>query len=185
MEKTGLNWWSDRAWIKSGCILTAVMTAVILVKWESWTDELKIIGAVGALVPVHVLEEWGFPGWFHYQYNILQKSSRPDRYPMCSVPASIMAAALLFCVSEVVSHTAAGIKMHKRFKPCGKTTIYGPGFLVLGVLSFYSLRKLPVSGLDVLIGIALPVVSVIVFIVLPENLLKDEDSPYYERFLTK
>lgn len=159
MEKTGLNWWSDRAWIKSGCLLAAVMTAVILVKWESWTDELKIIGAVGALVTVHVLEEWVFPGGFHYQYNILQKSSRPDRYPMCSVPASIMIVALLFCVSEVVSHTAYD------------------GFLVLGVLSFYSLR--------ILIGIALPVVSVIVFIVLPENLLKDEDSPYYERFLTK
>ena len=223
MKKTGLNWWSDRAWIGFSCLLKAVMVITILTKWKSWPDSLKVIGATGALVPIHVLEEWIFPGGFHYQYNILQKSDCLDRYPMCrasdmitnlgvtvffmvmtycfaaygKVPAGFMIATLLFCVFEVVSHTVAGIKMYKRFKIAGKTTIYGPGlitaydgFLVLAVLACYSLKRMRVTGVDVLIGIALMLLSVVVFIVIPENLLKSKESPYYfesagyyERFL--
>ena len=84
-------------------------------------------------------------------------------------------------------------------KPAGKTTIYDPGlitaydgFLVLAVLACYSLKRMRVTLVDVLIGIGLMLLSMVVFIVLPENILKSKESPYYfesagyyERFLGK
>lgn len=51
---------------------------MILLNWESWSTELKIVASVAALMPVHVIEEWVFPGGFHYQYNSLFRSTKLD-----------------------------------------------------------------------------------------------------------
>ena len=59
------------------------MTAVILWKWNEWNAELIITAAIAALIPIHVVEEWVFPGGFHYQYNYCMGSDQLDRYPMC------------------------------------------------------------------------------------------------------
>ena len=78
-----LDWWCDRAWIKFGCWISAIMTSLILLFWRKWSTELKITASIAALIPIHVLEEWVFPGGFNYQYNLfLYKSDQPDRYPM-------------------------------------------------------------------------------------------------------
>ena len=37
---------------------------------------------VYVMLPLHCLEEWRFPGGFHYNYNMLRRSRKPDRYPM-------------------------------------------------------------------------------------------------------
>lgn len=152
--KNKLDWWSDRAWIKFGCLITAFTTVLILTNWTNWSPELKVIFAIAALIPVHVIEEWVFPGGFHYQYNLtLYKSKHPDRYPMCrasdmitnlaatlfylilafvtlatnGVNTGVILGTIGFCVLEVTLHTVFGIKMYQRFKRQGKTTIYGPG----------------------------------------------------------
>lgn len=153
--KKDMNWWCDRAWIMFGCWLTVLMTALIMIFWQNWTAELKVVAAIAALVPIHVVEEWVFPGGFHYQYNtFLYKSDQPDRYPMCrksdmitnlgatflymiltcisvanggEVSTGVIMGTIAFCILEVVIHTTFGTMAYFRFRADGKTTIYGPG----------------------------------------------------------
>ena len=154
--KKDMNWWCDRAWIIFGCWITAVMTVLIMVFWQSWSAELKVIAAIAALIPIHVVEEWVFPGGFHFQYNtFLYKSEQPDRYPMCrksdmitnleatllyiiltciciingEVNTGMIMGTIVFCALEVFLHTLFGSLAYFRYKSKGKTTIYGPGSL--------------------------------------------------------
>lgn len=153
MDRKDFNWWCNRAWIKTGCAITFIMTALILINWRSWSDELKIVAAISALIPVHVLEEWIFPGGFHYQYNSMFNSSELDRYPMCrasdmftnfittlfyvfltvlsciqgTVTTGVVLGTAIFCLLEFIGHTVFGTRMYLKFKSRGKTTIYGPG----------------------------------------------------------
>ena len=152
-KRTGLDWWSHRAWIKFGCIITAVMTNLILINWENWSSELKVVASIAALIPVHVIEEWVFPGGFHYQYNFVMKSDYLDCYPMnrvsdmltnlmgtflyialtivCivngNVSNGIILGTMIFCALEFFMHTMFGSVMYAKFRDVGKTTIYGPG----------------------------------------------------------
>lgn len=154
-KKFIMDKWCDRAWIKFGLIITAVMCGAILWNWNEWTLELKLLAAISALIPVHVVEEWVFPGGFHYQYNSMYHSDELDRYPMCrksdmftnlivtilyailtvyyaiagAVPTSLVIATVLFCFMEFAMHTLFGCMMYHRFHKAGKTTIYGPGSL--------------------------------------------------------
>ena len=164
MKKTRLNWWCDRAWIKFSCLITATMTGLILLNWENWSTELKIIAATAALIPVHVIEEWVFPGGFHYQFNCISGSNQPDRYPMsrltdmitnvaatlfyvfltvwCMISGvvsnGIILGTVIFCALELIVHTIFGTIMYVKFKANGKTTIYGPGSITtyLGFVVF-------------------------------------------------
>lgn len=153
--KKDMNWWCDRAWIKFGCWITALMTCLIMVFWKSWSPELKVIAAIAALIPIHVIEEWVFPGGFHFQYNtFLYKSDQPDRYPTCrlsdvitnlgatflyiiltcigvanggSASTGVIMGTIGFCLLEVIIHTTFGTMAYFHYKGKGKTTIYGPG----------------------------------------------------------
>lgn len=153
MKKIGLNWWCDRAWIKFLCIIASLMTGLILMNWNTWSTELKIIAAIAVLIPLHVLEEWVFPGGFHYQYNSFFGSALPERYPMCrltdmitnlagtilyiiltvlciirdEVSTGMILGTIIFCCLELIVHTVFGIFMYVKLKAKGKTTIYGPG----------------------------------------------------------
>lgn len=168
MTKKNLDWWCCRAWVKFGFALTLVITIATLINWETWSDEVKILASVAALIPVHVIEEWVFPGGFHYHYNLLMKSKEPNSTPMCrlsdmftnllttvmyalltiyclirgSVPAGLLLATLCFSALEVFAHTLFGTLMYFRFHDKGKTTIYGPGsitaYLGFGVIGTLS-----------------------------------------------
>ena len=135
-KKTGLDWWCDKAWILFGCWLTAIMTVLIALNWLNWSVELKTVAAIAALIPVHVVEEWVFPGGFHFQYNtFLYHSSQPDRYPMCrksdmitnlgatfmymaitlacvlnggEVSTGVVMGTIVFCGMELAVHTTFG-----------------------------------------------------------------------------
>lgn len=154
-RKTGFNWWCDKTWIYFGCIISIVMYFCILINWNVWDTGLKILGGIAILIPVHVLEEWIFPGGFHYQYNIaMYHSKHPQCYPMnrlsdmytnlvttimyvllvilClgnggKVYAGMVLGTTIFCMLELIGHTYMGIRMYARFKNRGKKTIYGPG----------------------------------------------------------
>ena len=149
------SWWCYRAWILFGLCITSLMTILILVFWNDWSVALKVMAAISALVPVHVVEEWVFPGGFHYQYNtFVYRSKLPDRYPMSrltdmmtnllatflyafivcwyalsgeQVPATLVLMTIGFCTLEVIIHTTFGVMAWLRFRNVGKTTIYGPG----------------------------------------------------------
>lgn len=147
--------WCYRAWILFSLCITGLMMVLILVFWNDWSVALKVMAAVSALVPVHVVEEWVFPGGFHYQYNtFVYRSNLPDRYPMSrltdtmtnllatflyaviafwyafsgqQVPATLVLMTIGFCILEVLIHTTFGVMAWIRFRKAGKTTIYGPG----------------------------------------------------------
>lgn len=149
------SWWCYRAWIKFSLCITGLVTVAILCHWNEWSTPVKVLAAIGALIPVHVVEEWVFPGGFHYQYNALAfRSDIPDRYPMCRlsdtitnlsatflyvilalwyvlsetvVPASVILMTIGFCILEVVIHSYFGIAAWQRYRKVGKTTIYGVG----------------------------------------------------------
>ena len=225
MKKNFMNAWCSRAWIKFASILTFIMTAAILLNNKNWSDELKIIAAIAALIPVHVIEEWVFPGGFHFQYNLLFGSKQVDRYPMCrlsdmftnliatffyiamtvffafrgNVPSGALAGTAVFCALEVVIHTAMGIMMYFRFKSKGKTTIYGAGsitaylgFGVIGILSLQCLSSREIGKSDWFLCFGILAFIAVVCILIPENLIKNKNSPYYfesagyyERFISK
>ena len=152
-KKTLLNKWCDKAWMKFGCLITAVITILITINWNTWSTELKVIAGIAGLIPIHVLEEWIFPGGFHYQYNTVMKSDYLNCYPMnrladmitnlvatflyiiltiiCiingNVSMGIRIGTIIFCMLEFIIHSLFGFIMWKKFKSNGKTTIYGPG----------------------------------------------------------
>ncbi len=152
-QVSAMNKWCTRPWIYFGLCITFLMTAIILFYWQEWSVELKIIAAVSALIPIHVVEEWVFPGGFHYQYNSFWHSDQLDRYPMCrlsdmytnliatfmyagftlysvaegEVPTGFIIGTIGFCALEVIIHSMFGIQMYQRFHSKGKQTIYGPG----------------------------------------------------------
>lgn len=160
--KTSLNrkedfwsWWCYRAWILFSLCFAGVMTAIILYYWNDWSIQLKGVAAISVILPIHVVEEWVFPGGFHYQYNTFAfHSDIPDRYPMCRVSDTItnLAGTFLFaglalwcvlkggevpawmvlmtiglCILEVLIHTYFGVMAWLRFRSVGKATIYGVG----------------------------------------------------------
>lgn len=212
--KKGLNWWCDRAWIKFGCLITAIMVGLMLWQWNNWGTDLKVICLVAALIPMHVVEEWVFPGGFHYQYNVgLYKSEKPNYYPMCRlsdmytnliatflymaltfvsmangnhVNPGMLMGTIAFSALELFMHTMMGIKMYIKFKAKGKTTIYGPGSLtayfgfgVLGIISLYCLNGVAVTGSDWAICIGILLFIGVVCILIPENIIKKNDTPYF------
>ena len=152
-KRSGIDWWTYRAWIKFGCAITVIVTGFILFNWENWSTELKVIASIAALIPIHVVEEWVFPGGFHYQYNCTMKSEQPKCYPMnrisdmltnliatflyigltiiCIIKGNvnngIIVGTIIFCALEFFMHTMFGVLMYKKFNKKGKTTIYGPG----------------------------------------------------------
>ena len=168
-EKKRLDWWCHRAWIKFSVGITMVVMLMILINWKNWSTELKFIASIAALIPIHVIEEWVFPGGCHYQYNVgLFRSEYPNCYPMCrlsdmftnligtlffliltiifathgAVPNGVVMGSIIFCGMELFVHTVIGIIMHLKFKSKGKTTIYGPG----SITTYFGFVPLGVIG---------------------------------------
>lgn len=155
MKRMNFNEWCKTAWLKCSLLITALMLALILLCWNTWSTSLKCVAAVAALIPVHATEEWLFPGGFAYQYNLfLNKSRCPNAYPMNrasdmvtvlgttvmyallvlyfavtgrDVPSGVLLGATCFSALEVSVHTYFGICAYRKFKSKGKTTIYGTG----------------------------------------------------------
>lgn len=223
MKKMNFDRWCRTAWLKVSLIITAVMECLVLFNWNTWSTPLKCVAAMAALVPIHATEEWIFPGGFAYQYNtFLNKSAHPLCYPMnrasdmvtvlgttimyavlavffavtgIAVPTGILLGAFCFSLLEISVHTYFGIRAYLKFKPQGKTTIYGTGSMTAYVgflpLAAVLLRQITAQGITLVdIGFCvavLGVTSILVFV--PEAKFKDERSPYaystsgyYERF---
>lgn len=224
MKKMTLSNWCYRAWIKVMCAIGGVMTTLILANWQTWSVGLKCIAAMAVVLPLHVLEEWVFPGGFHFQYNtFLQRSDLPDRYPMnrlsdmitnlgttvmyviialvCWVKGvvhpGLLLGSLIFSCLEVFAHTAMGTLAYFKFKGKGKTTIYGPGsitaytgFLPVGVIMFYELQEVALTGSVWMVAAAVIAVIGICFVLIPETAFRKkntayhfENNGYYDRFL--
>ncbi|MEA4911002.1 MAG: HXXEE domain-containing protein [Oscillospiraceae bacterium] len=135
-------------WLYVITLISGIINGCILSEWAVWDTQTKLFAAATALLPLHVLEEWRFPGGFHTMYNLMKGSDAPDRYPMnqlsdmwtnfigvifgCAVlltgvRAVFLIMQLFLCCAEMLGHFSGGIYALRRFKDKGKNTIYNPG----------------------------------------------------------
>ncbi|GEM_PF-5381254 len=152
MEKLGMRHRATKMWL-SLWLYAMVLVAGILIglaaaNWSIWDVQTKLVALSTAMLSIHVLEEWRFPGGFHYMYNEMAGSEMPDRYPMNqlsdmwintigTIVGCLMLAigvnpmfALMQCLQgagEIIAHTSAGSWALRRWRPQGKRTIYNPG----------------------------------------------------------
>ena len=153
-----LNNWSDNLWIYFMSVLGAVTAIYLAVNW-SWLPLGAKAGAFVAIIkPLHVIEEWKFPGGLHYIYDVIfgskeMDSKYLDRYPMSRLTDMITNIGLqlfplaflvlsrvadlsneiaiciaIFCFMQVVAHTIVGIYSFIRYRKAGNRSIYSPGF---------------------------------------------------------
>lgn len=152
------------------------------------------------------LEEWKLPGDFHYNYNTLQHSELPDRYPMNQFSdmwtillAELMRIACLFfgvnqiiviwhltfCFLEMTGHLVFGFNMYNRFRAVGKKTIYNPGFVTAALFTIHALyyiltqypANLPSLG-RLVIGVLVGIFAVGGVALIPEQIFKSKDTVY-------
>ncbi len=143
--------WCSKIWIYVMCTLGLVMTIFLALNWNVWTVPMKFVALNAIILPLHVIEEWIFPGGFHYAYNInkgVTDEKLLHKYPMSQLTDMLtnFIAEIFFCVlvllkvgkavafgvmafdlMEAVMHTLIGVRMKKKFASSGKKTIYGPG----------------------------------------------------------
>lgn len=187
MKTISFDWWCKRAWIKVELVIAVVVMAAILINWESWGTDLKVVAAIAVLIPLHVVEEWVFPGGFHYQYNIICKSEKPNHYLMnrlCDMYTNMIATVFYialtvlcilrgepvnvgilmgtagFAMLELILHTLIGVKMYFCFKSKGKTTIYGPG----SVTTYFGFVPLGIIAIYNIIGKPITATDVLICI---------------------
>ena len=72
MQKMIKGWLN--IWLYVIIMISGALIGVLTVKWHDWSMQTKIFAMATALLPLHVMEEWKFPGGFHYMYNIMVKS---------------------------------------------------------------------------------------------------------------
>lgn len=205
LQKITKIWLS--CWLYVIIAISGIIVGLLISNWASWTLQTKLFAIATALLPIHVLEEWRFPGGFHTMYNLMKKSDTVDRYPMNQLSdmwtnfigiifgcvVLIVGVTPLFCLmqiflcsAEIFGHTSGGIFVLKMFKNKGKKTIYNPGlfttvfgYLPLAVLLIYSLcvEQSPTLLEGLLF---LPCSIVLGFIALPlaEKICKSKDTPY-------
>src|SRR5574344_786257 len=148
MKKINKGWLS--CWLYVMVLISGIIIGTLIFKWNEWLWETRLFALATALLPIHVLEEWRFPGGFHTMYNLMKKSDALmiDRYPMNQVSdmwtnfiGVIFGVVVLFvgvtplfcmmqiflCLAELYGHISGGIYSYKRFKSQGKKTIYNPG----------------------------------------------------------
>lgn len=146
MKKITKTWLS--CWLYIIVLISGIIIGLLTANWSVWSWQTRLFAMATALLPIHVLEEWHFPGGFHTMYNLMQNSDTPDRYPMnqlsdmwtnfigvifgcvvlvIGVNPIFLIMQLFLCCAELFGHISGGIFVYKRFKDKGKKTIYNPG----------------------------------------------------------
>lgn len=146
-------------WLYVIALISGIIIGILVLKWNEWNWLTRLFAMATALLPVHVLEEWKFPGGFHSMYNLMKGTEENliDRYPMnqlsdmvTNLVGVIFGVVVLFlgvtplfammqiflCLAELFGHISGGVFVYKRFKSQGKKTIYNPGLFttLLGYL---------------------------------------------------
>ncbi len=200
-----------KAWLNIWLYVITLISGVIIVftviKWHDWSLQTKIFAFATALLPLHVLEEWHFPGGFHYMYNIMAGSKTPDRYPMnqlsdmftnligiifgivvlfVGVNSVFLVMQLFLCIAEIFGHTKGGIFSYKKFKEKGKKTIYNPGFvttlfgylpIAIAIIVCFAMYSFPIWW-QWIIGIGCGIVLGALSLNVPEKITQNENTPY-------
>lgn len=147
MKEKITKWWLS-VWLYVITMISGGVLGCLISNWLVWSFQTKLFAFATVLLPLHVLEEWHFPGGFHTMYNLMQKSDKIDRYPMnqlsdmwtnfigvifgcvvlvIGVNPVFLFMQLFLCFAEIFGHTVGGVFVYKMFKNKGKKTIYTPG----------------------------------------------------------
>jgi len=183
-----------------------LVVIALITNWKKWSW-LNRLGAMAAIILVfHIWEEERVPGGLHVIYNL--GSQWPDRYPMDPLSSTITNAAglltlclvlfiwgfgnksaipvFLISVVEVIGHVLLTFRSISVFGPQGQTVWYSPG-LITAVLGFLPLavgylivliRQTKPRARDWMLGLVAAIVLNVLFIYLPEHLLKSPNTPY-------
>jgi hypothetical protein len=205
MRKLVKGWLS--CWLYVIAIIAGVIIGSLISSWSSWTLQAKLVAMSVALLAIHVLEEWRFPGGFHYMYNLMKKSELPDRYPMnqlsdmltncigivfgcvvliVGVTPMFAAMQLLLSCGEIVAHASSGFRIKKLYAAKGKRTIYNPGlftsvfgFLPIAAGIVYSFfAEQPPTVLDLILALAFGAMLMAVSLPIAERLCRSKDTPF-------
>lgn len=181
----------------------AAFDGYLLVKhWKEWPLQRKLTAMAVIALVLHVWEEWRIPGGFFYLYN-----QGSFNYPMSMLTDcitnmlgivigtivvlwggnTVSAITVAFCsFFEVVVH--CGILMARTqslFDGTGISVYYDPGmattlclFLPITIAFIYSLFKNRPTKKQLLFGVIWIFIIVQSNVILPEEILKDENSPY-------
>lgn len=205
MKKIGKLWLS--IWLYVMALISGIIIGVTICNWQVWSLQETIFAFATALLPLHVLEEWYFPSGFHTMYNLMAKSSNPDRYPMnqmsdmftnligvifgcvvlvVGVNAFFCVMQLFLCCAEVFGHFSGGVYLYRQFKSKGKRTLYSPGMattifgyipIAVGIVVSFFTQSAP-TVIEFIVAIVCGMLLGGVSLNLPEKLLKDENTPY-------
>ncbi len=148
--RIGKKWLS--IWLYVITFVSGLILGITITNWSVWDIQTKLFALAAVLLPLHVLEEWKFPGGFHTMFNLMADSDIPDRYPMnqlsdmwtntigiifdcivllVGVNPFFCVMKIVLCLGEVAGHTYGAIFSYKKFKDKGKKTPYNPGFFTM------------------------------------------------------
>ncbi len=203
--KIGKKWLS--IWLYVITLVSGIILGVTACKWNIWNLQERLYALAAALLPLHVLEEWLFPGGFHTMYNLMANSDTPDRYPMNQISdmwtntiGIVMDCIILFigvnpffcvmkivlCLGEACGHTYGAIFSYRRFKNQGKRTPYNPGFLTtwlgfvpicIGLLVSFRTVAAP-TPVETIIAIIVMLVLGAFAVNGMDHIFRDPDTPY-------
>ncbi len=77
MKKITKIWLS--CWLYIIVLISGIIIGLLVANWSVWSWQTRLFAMATALLPIHVLEEWRFPGGFHTMYNLMAGSDTPDR----------------------------------------------------------------------------------------------------------
>lgn len=204
MQRVGKDWLA--LWLYLMLAVSGGILAITASHWQTWDTQQILFATATALLPLHVWEEWHFPGGFHTMYNLMAGSRCPDRYPMnqmsdmltnligvifgcivllVGVTPFFCVMQLFLCGAELFGHLKGGIYLYRRFKAVGKRTLYSPGmattllgYLPIAVGLLCSFRSAPPTISEFFLALLCGVALGGLSLKLPEQLLKREDTPY-------
>ncbi|MGI6535804.1 MAG: HXXEE domain-containing protein [Eggerthellaceae bacterium] len=204
-QRVAKRWLS--LWLYAMVLAAGILIGLTAANWNTWDVQTKLVALSTAMLSFHVLEEWRFPGGFHYMYNVMDGSKMPDRYPMNQLSdmwtntiGTIVGCAMLIvgvnpmlalmqCLQgagELFAHTAAGFWALKRYRPQGKRTVYNPGLatswlgyfpLVCAFIWSFAAYAAP-TPTDIVGALVLGGALMAISLPLMEHICKSEQTPY-------
>lgn len=175
-EKLTKAWLS--CWLYVITLISGAILGLLFANRHSWDLQTKVFAIATALLPIHVLEEWHFPGGFHVMYNLMSGSEDVHRYPMnqlsdmwtnfigvvfgCAVLIAgvrplFLVMQLFLCLMEVAGHAVSGARFMKKrygriYNPGLATTLLGYVPVAAAIVYIFVAIESPTLG-EILLGL--------------------------------
>ena len=196
-------------WVPMVGVIGVVALVFCVVKWQSLSATRKISGVFVIVLALHMIEEYAFPGGFHYVFNVVQGSANGNVYPLNTLSAMVtnLTAEIVFAIfmfkgvenpwielliaffgiAQTIIHVVFGVMAFGIFRDAGMMFPYTPGMansiLLMLPLSIYCIVRLRKSEeLDkkqVLLAVLAAAFLIIGLIRVPVMVLGSDPSTAY------